>query len=144
MEERDVDDIAASPFIAVASDGSSLRDQGPLFSGKPHPRSYATNSRFIERMVFEKKIVGLEEAIRKMTVLPAQRLDLSRRGRIAPGFAADIAIFAPEQVKAHATFANPHQYSTGMDHVFVNGKHAVDDGKPTGGAHGRVLRKMTA
>ena len=142
MEDRDVYDIAADPFIAVASDGSSLRDEGPLATGKPHPRSYATNSQFIEHMVFEKKLVSLEEAIRKMTSLAASRLGLTRRGRIAVGQVADVLVFKPSEVKAVATFVEPHQYSTGMHHVLVNGKQAIASGKVTGQLHGKVLRTL--
>ncbi len=140
MEDEDVYVIAANPNIAVASDGNSLRDEGPLSSGKPHPRSYATNSRFIEHMVYEKNLVSIEEAVRKMTGLPAQRLDLKRRGRLAPGFIADVLVFDPAKVKQNNTFADPHRYSTGMDHVLVNGKFSLKDGKPTGKTPGRVIR----
>jgi N-acyl-D-amino-acid deacylase len=143
MEESDVYVIARGEHIAVASDGSSLRDQGPLSSGKPHPRSYATNSRFIQHMVFEKKIVGLEEAIYKMTGLAAQRLALTRRGRIAPGQIADVLVFAPENVRQNNSFVDPHRYSTGMDYVLVNGGVAMAEGKVTGKTHGRVLRKQS-
>ncbi len=142
MEDKDVYDIAADPLITVASDGSSMRDEGPLSSGKPHPRSYATNSRYIEHMVREKKLVSLEEAIRKMTSLSAQRLGLTRRGRIAVGQVADVCVFKPEEVKQNATFADPHQYSTGMEHVLVNGKPAISNGKVSESLHGRVLRKL--
>jgi N-acyl-D-amino-acid deacylase len=144
MEDIDVYTIARSSHIAVASDGSSLRTTGPLSAGKPHPRNYATNSRFLEHMVREKKVVGLEEAVRKMTSLPAQRLGLSRRGRIAPGQVADVLVFDPAQVKQHATFAAPHRYSAGMDWVLVNGKAALANGKPTGATPGRVLRKKAS
>ena len=143
MEDRDVYDIASDRFVAVASDGSSLRDEGPLSSGKPHPRSYATNSRFIEHMVFDRKLMSVEEAIRKMTTLPADRLKLTRRGRIAPGFAADVLVFKPEEFKAQATFTDPHRHSTGMEHVLVNGKPAISNGKVTGSTHGKVIRKET-
>ena len=143
MEDADVYAIAADPYVAVASDGSSLRDQGPLASGKPHPRSYATNSQFIQHMVLEKRLMTLEEAIRKMTSLPAERLDLKNRGRIAPGMFADVLVFDPSNVKVHATFAQPHQYSTGFDWVIVNGKPAVAKGRPNGSTHGKVLRKKT-
>ena len=140
MCDSDVDTIAAGEFISVASDGMSLRTEGPLSAGKPHPRSYGANARFIERMVIERKVVGLAEAVRKMTTLPAQRLGLNSRGRIAPGQFADIAVFDPASVREHATFAEPHQYSTGVSHVLVNGKLAIDGGVPTGTTAGRVVR----
>tara|TARA_B100000959_G_C14867731_1_gene577001 strand:- start:359 stop:1147 length:789 start_codon:yes stop_codon:yes gene_type:complete len=140
MCDSDVDIIAGGEMISVASDGMSLRTEGPLSAGKPHPRSYGTNARFIQRMVLERNVVGLEEAIRKMTTLPAQRLGLENRGRIAPGGFADIAVFVPEAMKEHATFADPHQYSTGVSHVLVNGRLAIDSGVPTGKTAGRVIR----
>ncbi len=140
MEDVDVYAIAASPLVSVASDGNSLRDEGPLSSGKPHPRSYATNSRFFEHMVYEKNLVTVEEAVRKMTTLAAQRLGLTHRGRLAPGFFADVLVFDPAEVKQHNTFAEPHRYSTGMDHVLVNGRFSLRDGKPTGDKPGRTLR----
>lgn len=140
MEDRDIYDIASDPYVMVASDGSSLRDEGPLSSGKPHPRSYATNSRFFEHMVFEKNLMSVEEAVRKMTTLPAERLQLSRRGRIAAGYAADILVFDPAEFKAKATFTDPHQHSTGMDHVLVNGKLSLTNGKVTGTTPGQVIR----
>lgn len=143
MEDADVYVIAADPFVTVASDGSSLRDEGPLSSGKPHPRSYGTNIRYIEHMVLEKKVVSLEEAIRKMTSLSASRLGLTRRGRIAVGQVADVCVFKPEDLRENATYENPHQYSTGMEHVLVNGKPAIANGKVTSDLNGRVLRKLT-
>lgn len=142
MEDKDVYDIAADPFVTVASDGSSLRDEGPLSSGKPHPRSYGTNIRYIEHMVLEKKLVSLEEAVRKMTSLSASRLGLTRRGRIGVGQFADVCVFKPEDLHENATYENPHQYSTGMEHVLVNGKMAIHNGKVTGDLPGRVLRKL--
>ena len=94
-------------------------------------------------MVREKNLVSLPEAIRKMTLLPAQRLGLHNRGRIAPGYFADIAVFNPETIAEHATFANPHQYSTGVSHVLVNGRSALIDGEPSGDLPGRVIRAHT-
>ena len=140
MCDSDVDTIAAGEFISVASDGMSLRTEGPLSAGKPHTRSYGTNARFIERMVLERNVVGLEEAIRKMTTLPAHRLGLENRGRIAPGQFADIAVFDPAAMKEHATFADPHQYSTGVSTVLINRKIALNGGMPRGTTVGRVIR----
>ena len=140
IADEDVYAIAASEHVAVASDGYSLRTTGPLSAGKPHPRSYGTNTRYLEHMVREKRIVTFEQAIRKMTALPAQRLGLSRRGRIAPGQAADVLVFDPSNVHERATYAAPHQYSTGMDWVIVNGTPAVANGVQTGATPGRVLR----
>jgi len=142
MEMRDVEAIFKWPLMAVASDGSSLRDEGPLASGKPHPRSYATNTIIIEQFVVGRNLVSLEEAIYKMTALPAQRLNLSKRGRIAPGQFADILVFEPGNIKQNNDFVNPHVYSTGLDYVFVNGKPALEIGKVNGQLPGRVLRSL--
>ena len=143
MEAEDVDSIITWPLMAVASDGSSLRDQGPLSSGKPHPRSYATNSVVIEDFVVKRNLLTLEESIYKMTGLPASRLNLSRRGRLAPGQIADLLIFDPKKIKQNNNFINPHVYSSGIDYVFVNGKPALENGKPNGRLPGKVIRSLT-
>ncbi|MBI4219249.1 MAG: D-aminoacylase [Chloroflexi bacterium] len=140
LDQKDVDLIAQAPFISVASDGTSLRAEGILGRGKPHPRSYGTNVRFLREFVREKRLVSLEEAIRRMTTLPASRLQLQRRGRIAPGYFADIVVFDRDTVGDTATFTDPHRYPTGVHDVFVNGTHVVSGGTPTGAKPGRVLR----
>ncbi len=139
MTDADVDTIAAYAQVAVASDGSSVKTTSPLSSGSPHPRSYGTFPRFFAQMVRGKKKVSLEDAVRKMTTLPAQRLGLTRRGRVAPGYFADIAIFDAATVADRATFEKPHQYSTGIKHVLVNGAAVVIAGKATGATPGRVV-----
>ncbi len=144
MEESDVEAIAQWRMMSVCSDGSSLRTTGPLSSGKPHPRSYATNSRYIETFVRERGLVSFEEAIYKMTALPASRLQLTRRGRIARGMYADVLVFDPAQIKQQNSFTDPHQYSTGIDEVIVNGVRAVADGEVTGATPGKVLRDFDA
>lgn len=140
LNQEDVDVIAAAPFIAVASDGNSLRTEGVLSRGKPHPRSYGTNARVFREFVREKKIMSVESAVHRMTGLPAERLQLTHRGRVAPGFAADLVIFDPQAVTDTATFAQPHSYAKGVEHVWVNGEHALDRGTPTQAIAGRVLR----
>jgi len=140
MEEQDVDTIGMSDIIAIASDGNSLRNTGPLSNGKPHPRSYGTNTRFIEDMVVNKKKVSISNAIYRMTSLPASRIGLKNRGEIKKGYFADINIFKPEELKEKATYVDPHQYSTGMKWVLVNGKIALKDGKKIEGRFGKVVR----
>jgi len=142
MDQKDVDILAQWPFMAVASDGSSLRDEGPLSSGKPHPRSYATNTVVIEQFVMSRNLFSLEEAIYKMTGLPASRLGLSRRGNLKEGQIADILIFDPVNVKQNNSFVKPHVYSTGMDHVFVNGTPAISNGQTNKTLPGKVLRSI--
>ena len=140
MQEADVETIASHPLISVCSDGSSLSTEGTLAAGRPHPRSYGTNPRFLARYVRERKLVSLQEAVRKMTTLPASRLGLSRRGRIAPGFAADLVVFDPETVSDTATFESPHSYAVGIPHVAVNGVLVIEDGDFTGRTPGKVIR----
>ena len=139
MSEDDVETFAKHPLIAVASDGSSMSTEGILSVGKPHPRSYGTNPTFIQTFVNEKKIVSLQEAIRKMTSLPASRLGLSNRGRLVPGYAADVVIMEAEKVKANATFLDPHQYPSGITHVIVNGEIVIQDEKFTGKTPGAMI-----
>ena len=107
MEEQDVDTIGMSDIIAVASDGNSLRNTGPLSNGKPHPRSYGTNTRFIEDMVVNKKKVSISNAIYRMTSLPASRIGLKNRGEIKKGYFADINIFKPEELKDCLLYTSP-------------------------------------
>lgn len=140
MSEDDLDLIASDPFISVASDGSSLSTEGILSAGRPHPRNYGTFPRFLAQMVREKKIVDLEEAIRRMTSLPAARLKLGRRGRLAPGYFADLVVFDPETVRDTASFEVPQNYPIGIPHVSVNGVLVIQDGEFTGKTPGRVIR----
>ena len=98
MEEKDVNEIAKYKYMCVASDGNSLKADGPLSSGKPHPRSYGTNTRFIEQFVSNNEIVSFEEAIFRMTSYPAERLSLKKRGKIALNFFADINIFKINEI----------------------------------------------
>ena len=143
MSEDDLDLIATHPFISVASDGSSLSADGILSAGRPHPRSYGTYPRFLAQMVREKKLVLLEEAVRRMTSLPAARLGLSKRGRLAPGYFADLVVFDPDTIQDTASFEVPHSYPIGIPHVSVNGVLVIQDGEFTGKTPGRVVRDFT-
>ena len=142
LEEADVEIIAAGPWVAVGSDGNSLKTEGPLSGGRPHPRSYGTFPRFLARYVREKKVVSLPEAVRKMTLLPAARLGLTQRGRVAPGLWADLVVFDPETVADAATFDNPHRYPVGVRDVVVNGVPVVLAGDYTGARPGKLLRRF--
>jgi N-acyl-D-amino-acid deacylase len=141
MGEESTDRILAHPKCMPASDGSALADYGELSQGSPHPRSYGTFARVLGRYVREKKLLTLEEAVRKMTSLPAERFGLPRRGRIAEGFHADVAVFDPSRVTDRATFETPHRYAEGFELVMVNGAVVLEGGKRTGELPGMVLRK---
>jgi N-acyl-D-amino-acid deacylase len=135
MDERDVERILRYPYSMVASDGG-VRQFG---QGVPHPRSYGTNARVLGRYVREKGTIRLEEAIRKMTSLPAQRFRLTERGLVRPGMWADIVVFDPKTVADTATFTKPHSYAVGFSFVLVNGEVVIENGKHTGARPGQIL-----
>lgn len=135
MNEEDVQKIMRQPFTMIASD-SGVRTFG---SGVPHPRGYGNNARVLSRYVRELRIIGLEDAIRKMTSLPAQTFNLRDRGQIREGFAADIVIFDETKVGDKATFENPHQYAEGFSTVIVNGAIVFDGNALTGKMPGTPL-----
>jgi N-acyl-D-amino-acid deacylase len=137
MSDKDVKTIMQYPFNMFASD-ASIRIYK---SGNPHPRGYGTNARVLGKYVREEKVISLEEAIRRMTSLPAQKFHLSDRGLLRDGFAADIVVFDAATVKDLSSYDQPHQYSTGFDYVLVNGVITVDAGKHNGQRAGTVLRK---
>ena len=126
----------AYPNTAVASDGWDIA----FGQGVPHPRSYGTNARVLGEYVRKRHVLRLEDAVRKMTSLPARTFGLRDRGMVREGFWADLVLFDPEQVADAATFDKPHQYSKGFDLVLVNGAAVVEDGKPTGARPGKILR----
>ncbi len=128
------------PFTHIGSDGSALAAGMRTPMGKPHPRSFGTHPRVLARYVREEGLLSLEEAIRKMTSAPANRLGLTDRGLLRPGMRADIVLFDPERVRDEATFEEPEQYPTGIEWVFVNGVAVIEAGEPTGALPGRVLR----
>ncbi len=135
MDEKDVENIMRQPFTMIAAD-SSVRKFG---EGVPHPRGYGNNARVLGKYVREMKIITLEDAIRKMTSLPAQTFGLRDRGLIREGFAADLVIFDENTVADKATFENPHQYATGFSAIIVNGEVVFDGQKMTGKMSGQPL-----
>jgi dihydroorotase/N-acyl-D-amino-acid deacylase len=136
FDERDVERILRFPFTMVASDGEI-----PVTGrGVPHPRSYGTFARVLGRYVRERGILTLEEAVRKMTSLPAWRLGLKDRGLLRPGMKADLVVFDAASIADQATFQNPRQYATGVRHLFVNGRPVILSGEVTTERPGRVLR----
>jgi N-acyl-D-amino-acid deacylase len=136
MDESDVKYFMKYPFNMPAADGGVSNGRG-----MPHPRSYGTNSRVLGRYVREQGVMGYEEAVRRMTSLPAQKFGLTDRGLLRPGYAADIVVFDPVKVSDRATFEKPHQYPDGIPYVVVNGKLVVDQGRHTGTKSGVTIRR---
>jgi N-acyl-D-amino-acid deacylase len=136
LDEGDVERIMRHPWTAIASDGRLTA----LGDGHPHPRAYGTFPRVLGEYVRERGVLSLEEAVRKMTSLPAWRMGLRDRGRIAEGMAADIVVFDPAAVTDRATFQEPHQYPAGIPYVIVNGVVTVDRGAFVDNRPGLVLR----
>lgn len=143
MSEDDLALALRQPWVAIGSDGSALAVEGPLRSGVPHPRNFGTFPRVLGRYVREQKVITLEEAIRKMTSLPASILRLTERGTIAAGQAADLVIFDPATVNDRATFEDPFQYPVGIDTVIVGGQVVLDEGTHTNARPGKVFRHGT-
>ena len=141
IDEADLELAMKQPWVAVGSDGSSLAIDGPLRAGVPHPRNFGTFPRVLGRYVRERKVISLEEAIRKMTTLPASILGLSDRGAIKAGQWADLVLFDPNTVADRATFEDPFQYPVGIDTVLVNGTVVLDEGKHTNARPGKVLKR---
>jgi N-acyl-D-amino-acid deacylase len=135
MNEDDVRYIMKYPFCMAGAD-AGVPTPG---KGMPHPRAYGTNARILGRYVRDEKIITLEEAIRRMTSLAAQKFQLKDRGQIREGMMADIVIFNDKEVNDHATFANPHQYSSGFKYVLVNGKLVMENSLHTGMRSGQAL-----
>jgi N-acyl-D-amino-acid deacylase len=135
MNEDDVRTVVSQPECMIGSDGL------PTPGGKPHPRLYGTFPRVIQRYVREEKVLSLEEAVRKMTSLPADRFKLAGRGRIAEGAFADIVVFDPATIEDVATYEEPRQYPAGIDYVLVNGVVAAEGGRQAERSSGRLLRR---
>ena len=138
MSEDDVTNIMRYRNTAVASDGGVVE----FGTGRPHPRNYGTNARVFNEYVRLRKVLTLEDAVRKMTSLPAQIFAFKDRGLVREGFAADLVVFDPESPRDHASFENPHQYSSGFDWVLVNGKVAVESGKLMPDRGGQVILRQ--
>ncbi|MBI2263738.1 MAG: D-aminoacylase [Armatimonadetes bacterium] len=139
MKEEDVERIFSVPWIFTASDSAPRAIEGPLSRGKPHPRAYGTYPRVLSSFVREKHLLTLEQAIAKMTSLPAQKLGLADRGAIEEGCWADLVLFDPDIIHDEATFLDPHRYPAGIIHVFVNGQAVIEAGCHTGILQGTLL-----
>ena len=140
MSEENIKRQIALPYVSFGSDAGSPTASGMFLKYKEHPRAYGNFSRLLGKYVRDEKVISLEEAIRKLTSLPASNLKIKKRGTLAPGYFADVVVFDPEKIQDHATFENSHQYSTGMLHVLVNGTQVLENGEHTGAKPGRVVR----
>ena len=127
------------PWVSFNSDAASLAPEGVFLESSPHPRAYGSFARVLAKYVRDEKVLSLQEAIRKLAALPAQTLRIDRRGELKAGFFADVVVFDPEKIQDHATFVEPHQYATGMIHVFVNGEQVLKNGDHTGATPGRAV-----
>jgi len=140
MSEQNIRKQIKLPWVSFDSDAGSMAPEGPFLQSNPHPRAYGNFARLLGKYVRDEKIISLEEAVRRLTSLPAGILKLDRRGALKAGHFADVVLFDPAKIQDHATFDQPHQYSTGVVHVFVNGVQVLKNGEHTGAKPGRVVR----
>jgi N-acyl-D-amino-acid deacylase len=132
MDETDVETVMRHRLTAIGSDGNSLAPEGPLGDGVPHPRSYGTFPRILGTFVRDRGVLDLEEAVHKMTGMPAARIGLDDRGLLRPGMQADVTVFDPDRVAQGGDFVTPDVYPEGIEHVLVNGQFVIRDGEHTG------------
>ncbi|MBN1137784.1 MAG: D-aminoacylase [Anaerolineae bacterium] len=140
MSEDNIRRQIALPWVSFGSDAQSMSAEGLFLKSSTHPRAYGNFARLLGRYVRDEKVIPLQEAIRRLTSLPAANLKLERRGTLAPGYYADIVVFDPAAIQDQATFERPHQYATGVVHLLVNGVQVLHDGEHTGARPGRVVR----
>jgi N-acyl-D-amino-acid deacylase len=140
MSEENVKKKLKLPYMSICSDAGSYTNEGVFLEQSTHPRAYGSFARLLGHFVRDEKVISLEEAIYKLTTLPATNLKLQKRGALKVGYFADVVVFDPNTIKANATFEEPHQYATGMQHVFVNGGHVLKDGEHTGTFSGRFVK----
>jgi N-acyl-D-amino-acid deacylase len=140
MSEANIRKKVAQPWMSFGSDEASLLPEGAFLKFNPHPRAYGNFARLLGKYVRDERIISLAEAIRKLTSLPAENLKIRDRGLLEEEFFADIVVFDPSAIQDHATYDEPHQLSTGVMHVFVNGEAVLRDGIHTGATPGRFVR----
>lgn len=140
MSEENVQRQIQLPWMSFGSDGGSFTAEGDVLNRRPHPRAYGNFARLLGNYVRDLELISLPEAIYRLTGLPATNLKLRDRGFLREGYHADIVIFDPDSIEDHATFENPHQYATGVQHVFVNGVQVLENGDHTGATPGTVVR----
>lgn len=139
MSEKNVRRQITLPWVSFCSDSASLAPEGVFLRSNPHPRAYGSFARLLGKYVRDEGLIPLSEAVRRLSALPAANLQLDRRGRLLPGYFADVVIFDPATIQDHATFDRPHQYATGVRDVLVNGVAVLRDGEHTGATPGQVV-----
>jgi N-acyl-D-amino-acid deacylase len=140
MSEQNVKRGLSQSWVSIGSDAEAAAPEGLFLKRNVHPRAYGSFARFLGKYVREEKVTTLQDAVRRLTSLPAGNFKLRDRGRLAPGYLADVVVFDPDRIQDHATFENPHQLATGVAHVWVNGVQVLKDGEHTGAKPGRVVR----
>ena len=140
MSEANIKKKLALPYMAVCSDAGSYTNEGVFLEQSTHPRAYGSFARLLSHFVREEKVISLEEAIRRLTSLPAENLQLKRRGWLKTGYFGDVVVFDASQIQDHATFEAPHQYTTGVEQVLVNGIQVIANGTHTGATPGRFVK----
>jgi N-acyl-D-amino-acid deacylase len=140
MSEDNIKRKIALPYMSICSDAGSYTNEGVFLEQSTHPRAYGSFARLLGKYVREEKVIPLEEAIYKLTSLPATNMKLDKRGALKKGFYADITVFDAGTIQDNATFETPHQYATGMQHVFINGTQVLKNGEHTGAYPGKVVR----
>jgi N-acyl-D-amino-acid deacylase len=139
MSEDNIKKQISLPWVSFGSDAGSLAPEGVFLKSSTHPRAYGNFARLLGKYVRDEKVIPLQEAVRRLTSWPASNLKLDRRGSLKAGYFADMVVFDPAKIQDHATFDKPHQYSTGVIHVFVNGTPVLKNGEHTGATPGRVV-----
>jgi len=139
MSEENVKKELTKPWISFGSDEASQAPEGVFLKSNPHPRAYGNFARVLGKYCRDEKVITLPEAIRRLSALPAANLELDHRGMLKGGMFADVVVFDPATIVDHATFEKPHQYATGVKHVFVNGVQVIKDGEHTGAKPGRAV-----
>ncbi|MBS1787293.1 MAG: D-aminoacylase [Acidobacteria bacterium] len=139
MSEENIKKQLKLPWVSFGSDAASIAAEGEFLNFSTHPRAYGNFARLLGKYVRDEKVISLEEAVRRLSGLPAANLGLDHRGLLKEGYFADVVVFDPKTIGDRATFEKPHQYSVGVHHVFVNGKQELKDGEHTGATAGRAL-----
>ena len=144
MSEDNVQKQIRLPWVSFDSDAASLAPEKAFLKSNPHPRAYGNFARLLGKYVRDERLISMEEAVRRLTSFSAETLGIKQRGVLKKGYFADVVVFDPERIQDHATFEKPHQYATGVRHVFVNGIQVLKDGEHTGAKPGRIVTNSRA